>query len=197
MALIEGYHGTNSDWVQSIVENGFKDSVGDEHWLGDGTYFFVNGITGADPKNAAVKWAIAEAFDKRLKRNVYDRIAVLKCMIKIEDDKLLDLTTLDGMMIFNKLRNQFMKKIAESDYIPRSSIDFKDGHIINLARNAIKLPLEGVKGDFYIKFKIERMKKISFRIPNCTILAVLDVNSKILRDSLTCVVNKQMDQNEY
>lgn len=193
MALIEGFHGTDENLVESITTNGFKESKGDDHWLGDGTYFFVEGSTGADPKGAAVKWAIVEAYDKHLKRNIYHKYAVIKCTMEIDDDNFLDLTTLEGMKIFNKIRNQFMEKISQSDYVPKSYPDFKDGHIINLARTALELPIEAVKGDFYIKFRMERIKNIFFRIPNCTILAVQNVNEKITQDSISCVVNKQID----
>lgn len=73
MALLEGFHGTNANNVPLILSEGFNESAGDDHWLGDGTYFFVEGPTGTNPKGAAVKWAVAEAYDKVKKRNNYNR----------------------------------------------------------------------------------------------------------------------------
>ena len=40
----EGYHGTDTAHTESIQTNNFKPSISDEHWLGDGTYFFIDGI---------------------------------------------------------------------------------------------------------------------------------------------------------
>lgn len=197
MILLQAYHGTRADLVETILKNGFNPSIGDDHWLGDGTYFFVDGITGSDPKDAAEKWAVAQAYDKAQNRNLYQRYAVLGCLIEVDEEKVLDLTSREGMLIFNKLRNRFMQKIATSDYKPSKGTHFMDGHIINLARTEIKMPFYFVKGDFYIKFRIERINYINFRIPNCTILAVINVNPNIHSGSLSCVLERKIDDYEF
>jgi len=192
MPLIDAYHGTDASLVPVILSEGFRASVGDDHWLGDGTYFFVEGTSGADPQGAAVKWGIAEAYDKRQRSLRYRDYAVMHCRINATKDNLWDLTTVEGMKLFNKLRNGFMRKIAESDYVPRKSVDFKDGHLINLGRRVAKLPFTLVKGNFYIKFKVERMNNIFFRLPNCTILAVLNPAEQVEPGSVSCVVKKEI-----
>lgn len=40
MIRFSGFHGTNLDHTFSIIKNGFEPSSGDDHWLGDGIYFF-------------------------------------------------------------------------------------------------------------------------------------------------------------
>ena len=54
-----------------------------------------------------------------------------------------------------------------------------DGELINLAREDGVLHLEVVKGNFYIKFKEERIKDINFRTNNCTICTVYNPEKNI------------------
>jgi hypothetical protein len=52
--------------------------------------------------------------------------------------------------------------------------EFYDGELINMARKANNFPfdIEVVKGNYYIKFKEERIKGINLRTSNCTICTV-------------------------
>lgn len=47
---LEGFHGTDNALVDSILSNGLRPSLGDKEWLGDGGYFFVQGIN-LEPEN--------------------------------------------------------------------------------------------------------------------------------------------------
>lgn len=170
--ILTGFHGTDSANEASILATGFETSIGDNHWLGDGIYFFVEGNSGVDPVGAAVKWAIAQAYDKLTKRNRYSEYVVLEAEIEVEEENFLDLNTVEGMRVFNRIRNGFINKIEAGGYKLKSGA-FQDGHLINLARTELKLPIYVVRGDFYIKFQIERIENINFRIPNCTIISVL------------------------
>lgn len=190
MVRLEGYHGTNAEVVEDILEHGVLQSEGDEHWLGDGAYFFVEGSAGVDPQGAAVKWAIASAYNNELKRNTYHRYSIIRAEINLDETTFLDLTTTEGMRVFNKIRNRFMQKIRDSDYEPRRNRGFKDGHIINLARNKGGLPIMAVKGNFYIKFRFERRMQLNFRLPNCTVLAVVNPRHSVDQNTMTCVVTK-------
>ena len=56
---------------------------------------------------------------------------------------------------------------------------FIDGLVINFAVNEGLLPIEVVKGNFYIKFAKERIRGLNLRTPNCTICTVLNPNKNI------------------
>lgn len=179
---IEGFHGTSYENGTKILEEGFKSSESDEDWLGDGVYFFVEGIPPA-PQNNAVKWAIVSAWDNQIKCNKYSIYTVIKGEIEVKEDKFLDLTEYDGIKLFNYLRNKFITKIANSGKKIKNGA-FRDGHIINEARNEVGMKIDVVKGNFYIKFQKERIYDINFRTPNSTILAVQN-KSSIKKDSLS------------
>ena len=36
----KGYHGTDTESCKNILNSNYKVSQGDDHWLGDGVYFF-------------------------------------------------------------------------------------------------------------------------------------------------------------
>lgn len=56
---IDAYHGTDDNSTNSIIKNGFNPSIGNDQWIGDGTYFFIKGLS-AKPELQAEKWAILE-----------------------------------------------------------------------------------------------------------------------------------------
>ena len=39
-----GWHGTDEKNVEEILKNNFQESPGDDQWLGEGVYFFTEGI---------------------------------------------------------------------------------------------------------------------------------------------------------
>jgi hypothetical protein len=189
---IEGYHGTDASNIKGIIDKGFRLSIGDEEWLGDGVYFFVDGII-SNPKGNAVKWAIANAWDNNLKKYVYLNYVVIKAVISIQEDTFLDLTTTEGMNLFNYLRNKYIAKIITTGkHLSKSNSGFKDGHIINDARSNLDLVINTIKGNFYIRFSEERKYNIRFRVPNSTILAVYNTNEYLERDTFEIVKNKEI-----
>lgn len=169
---IIGYHGTNAQNELSILENGFKESVGEEHnkWLGRGVYFFCKGIP-FDPLETAEKWAIAEAWDNKSKKNTFNNYVILKSDIFLEEDKFLDLTSYEGLEVFQYIRDQYIKKIK----LLGKSFDKNplDIHIIEQAILAKIIPEpQAIKNNLYIKFADERKLRLEFKTPNCTIIAV-------------------------
>jgi len=182
-----GFHGTDLKNLKVIKKDGFESSQGDEHWLGEGIYFFTEGITG-DPKIDARNWAIAHAWDNNLKLNKYSNYVILFALINVNEDLLLDLTTKDGMDVFNYVRQKYIDKIKAGGWKLKSGQDFEDGHIINDARNSLKITIDVVKANFYIKFAVERKYSINFRIPNTTILSVY--NTKCIESASIREVDK-------
>lgn len=176
---ISGYHGTSLKSAKLIISSNFKLSVGDKEWLGNGVYFFINGIS-SKPEKQAEDWAIAEAWDKIAQRNKYERYSVIKSSIEVEDDKFLDLTVEEGVEILNYLTDKFEKKIK----ILKKRLVFIDGLVINLARGEGILDIDVVKGNFYIKFARERIGRINFRTNNCTICTVFEPNKNIINSTI-------------
>lgn len=172
---LKGFHGTSTTNADAILKEGFKSSVGDEEWLGDGVYFFTEGIS-PPPQNNAVKWAIAQSWDNVQKKHTYNNYSVIKSDISVEGDNFLDLTSPKGIEFFNYLRNKYIESVKKGKVKPKNQ-DFKDGHIINDARAFLDVKIDVTKGNFYIKFSVERIYNINFRTPNATILAVFDVNT--------------------
>ncbi len=164
---IQGFHGTSFDNAKDITHNGFKLTKGDEEWLGDGVYFFVKGINDS-PLKQAEEWAIAQAWDNVKKEYRFNRISVIKSNISVNKDCFLDLTTSDGVEILNYIIESHFTKIKSIG----KRFAYVDGIVINFARNEKIIPIDVVKGNFYIKFTQERISQINRRIANCTICSV-------------------------
>ena len=165
---LKGYHGTNKALTGKILNEGLSPSKGDREWLGDGRYFFIEGICRC-PDAQARDWAIYRAWDKQNNRNRYLFYAVLRGIIQVDDDKFLDLTTADGVELFEYIQKQCSEKLAT---IGREVV-YVDGYLINFARCELTLDIDVVKGNFYIKIKKEeRINNIRRRVPNCTICSV-------------------------
>lgn len=179
MHSIIGYHGTSEESAINILGNNYKLSIGDKEWLGDGVYFFLEGLS-KTPQEQASKWAKASAWNKADKTCKYDNFAVIKSKIEVEQDNFLDLTTSEGVEVLEYLAEKFYKKAKK---ISRR-FDNIDGLLINLARGEGILPIDVAKGNFYIRFAEERKKSIFLRTPNSTICSVYETNKNILSSDI-------------
>ena len=172
MTRIEAYHGTGLESAQTICKTSFNKSEGENQWLGDGVYFFVDGIS--DPKENASKWAVVNAWDKKAHKNKYDKYGVLLANIDVNDDDVFDMRREEIARFFNEYRNEFNKKIIEAG---RSYEKFEDANILNEMREFKIHPLKVVVAAMYVKLtKDERILKIESRLPNTTICSVNDEN---------------------
>lgn len=179
MISFVGHHGTDTDSAKQILEDNYKLSVGDSEWLGDGVYFFVKGID-SKTLELAEKWAKVQSWDNDKKTSKYKEFCILESKIEVKKSEFLDLTTEEGVRVFSYLVEKFEDKITSIG----KKLKFHDGLLLNLARKESILPLEVVKGDFYIKFEKERMKKISLRTSNCTICAVYNPSKSIFSKTI-------------
>lgn len=168
MINFQGYHGTNSARVESILTYGFKLSRGNKEWLGDGVYFFIHGKS-KTPENQAEQWAILSAWDKSAKQNTYTDFSVLKADIRVDESNFLDLTSPDGLEIFEYIKLKILKKLS-----PRKlSNDVIDGIVVNFGRAELKLRFDVVKGDVFIKLTlVDRIYNLNSRLANSTICSV-------------------------
>lgn len=174
-----GHHGTSYDSASGIIKSNYNLSYGDNEWLGDGVYFFVKGIS-SKTMELAEKWAQTQSWDNNKKEYTYKNYCVIHSEIEVDEKEFLDLTTEDGVEILNYLVNKYKEKL---DSIGKK-VHFYDGLLLNLARGEGFLPLEVVKGNFYIKFAKERIERINLRTSNCTVCTVYTPSKSILSNSI-------------
>ncbi len=185
--IINGFHGTNFDNVDSIINNGFVMNTSSMDWLGIGIYFFVDGL-GDVPQEHAAEWAKAVAWDKIKKRHTYERYAVIRASIDCSNnDVVLDMTTKEDMDLFNWFRKRYLRNEANRNRIRRNKEKRKQWRSTNLDTVILRFMQEkcGIKiciANMFIKISSEERKNGSGTtqsFPNCTICAVYDM-SKIL-----------------
>lgn len=179
MITIFGCHGTSLEAGKNIVKTNFEISTKLDEWLGDGAYFFVEGINN-DIDLLATKWANCQAWDNKLRIYTYNEYCVIKSQIFVEKDSFLDLTESDGVEVLEYLVDRFIDKIKSLN----KKLQFLDGMLINLARSEKILKIHAVKGNFYIKFTKERVYRIHLRTNNCTICSVYNVDNSIISKSI-------------
>ncbi len=92
----------------------------------------------------------------------------MKSKIVVDENKFLDLTHEDGLEILEYLVVKFETKIKTLG----KKLDYLDGFLINLAREEGIFEIDAIKGNFYIKFADERIKRINLRTNNCTICTI-------------------------
>jgi hypothetical protein len=163
----KGYHGTSDESAKEIISSDYELSKGDNHWLGDGIYFFIDGIS-SKPEYQAQQWAIAQSWDSANKKYKYNKFCTISSTIEVNENNFLDLTTEDGLEILEYLISCFENKIK----ILNKQYKYLEGCLINLARGEGILPIEVAKGNFYIKFSKERINNINLRTSNCTVCCV-------------------------
>ena len=178
----EGFHGTSVNSAKEILKFNYNLSIGDNEWIGNGVYFFVTGISSV-PAEQAKKWSIAQSWDNILKSHNYKRYCVIKSSIEVDDSNLLDLTKSEGVEILNYFLQCFENKIKRLN----KRFEYIDGLLINFAREEGILPIDVVKGNFYIKFAKERINNFNLRTPNCTICNVFDPNNNIVNTQIISI----------
>jgi len=167
--VMKGYHGTDNSNVNSIKNNNFKKREDNNHWLGNGLYFFIDGV-GESPDINAEKWAIAESWNNQLHCYTYNVYSVLSCDIMLNKGNILNLTQVSGLNLFNKFREKLINETdmheLKTDYSNYRS-DFK---LLELLKDKFNINIVIVH--VYIKFAKQRIVRLNSRIPNCTILSV-------------------------
>lgn len=176
--IINGFHGTNLDNVESILKNGLYKSKDSDTWLGPGIYFFLDFF--GDPIQNAKDWAITEAIKKHRTRGKVEALkleyAVLKADIIKNENQCIDFRTPDGANLFNFIADELLKKLKSDDdkldNIPKGEIDgFVSkwihehfGYCLFIANRSIQIS----------DFRRFECKGYWQRQANCTICAVYD-----------------------
>jgi len=97
------YHATDKKKVQSILDNNFIYNYHDDHWLGNGVYFFLDA-------GLAYQWAENPPTDK------YGQIenpAIIQAEIEIDSDHVADLRNLDDYNYAKQAFDAYLKKMSK------------------------------------------------------------------------------------
>ena len=88
------YHGTTLEEANSIVnEEKFDPSNGDEHWLGDGIYFFE------DDPDMAREWAKARCYNRKS-----SRYGIMDSQVQSPEEYVFNLNEKDFRDVFHEHR---------------------------------------------------------------------------------------------
>ncbi len=177
-----GFHGSDFDNIDSILSENFRESENEDEWLGYGVYFFVDGIS--DPQKNAMEWAKNQAYNKG--KVDYDKFVVFKA--EVVCGRVLDTTNLDGLKVFNTLRDALIKKHDEC-FQKNRNVWCDDRIMWNLVAQTMKL--DAVVHNLYIKSKIQRIKKIGSNVPNTTVLCV-KVPASIVKETIEIVCDGEV-----
>ncbi|PRO64558.1 hypothetical protein [Alkalicoccus urumqiensis] len=123
---INGFHGTKEDYARSICESKtFTYKNRDNHWLGQGIYFFRD-----DPEQA-MKWAL-----KGLKHG--DKGVVIRTKISSDFSSFLDLNTQTGIERFQQHVEEVDSVVSKIESLQvKATIDGKQNNANHRMRCAV------------------------------------------------------------
>lgn len=127
-----GYHGTEiTRGNRFISNNSMEESIGDKHWLGNGSYFY-------EEMFYAYKW-IKDMFCDKEKRShkEYDELInkyiILTCNIRTKEERIFDLDKYEYKYLFDYF---FEKLEKQKNYSKRfENHKIADGVVINIMFN--------------------------------------------------------------
>ena len=209
---IIGWHGTTKEAGENIKSANFNISTGMEQWLGNGIYFFIEGI--GNPFEIAKKWALK-------KNRALSELVILETPLCIDQEMIWDLTNDDMLDAFNEMLDYLIKTLMEStkyeSYRKINARELKaimsdiEGYFINLVilgfNNENLINESAIKGDFQIQDRITNFNAVKkhFCIPfalytensnkvtpnrrsyNCTVLSIWN---------LSCILHSEIKQHQ-
>ena len=101
------YHATDKHNVESIISNNFTFNKSDEHWLGNGVYFFID-------------VALAREWGKKTPTKKFGTIneyAIIKAIIEVDDDYVCDLTMLDDYKFVAQKFSEFCEILSSRSVV--------------------------------------------------------------------------------
>lgn len=99
-----GYHSTTSNKGKNILKSQYRKSISrtyDDQWLGDGVYFWEDCYY-------AVEWLII----RKIREGV-----ILKSFIKVDSDRVLDLSSPEGNIAYNYFINSLIEKYQDTEAV--------------------------------------------------------------------------------
>jgi len=98
------YHATDKKKVQSILDNNFIYNYHDDHWLGNGVYFFLDA-------------GLAEQWANKTPTNRYGAIenpVIIQAVIKVDSDHVADLRNLSDHNYVKRLFDSYYETLLKS-----------------------------------------------------------------------------------
>lgn len=169
-----GFHGTSAEEAKGIIENGFNLVENQKLYLGDGAYFFIDGLS--DPYQ--------DALDYAMNLSKKENPVVVKADISAESESVLNLSSREGILLFKKFKERFYSKRIEDG---KKMKEVDDGKIINCLVGEMSFNIKVV-----ISMRCLRLKKnwielnLHSFIPNCIYCCVKDKS---------CISNEQLIEN--
>lgn len=109
------YHGTTKGNADDIVKTQLMiPSVGDEQWLGDGCYFYVDA-------EYAFRWILIKYTNNFRNEfsadysNIYGEYTIVSAEINIDDERLFSMENIQNRLLFIKVKTEISQKMAQSD----------------------------------------------------------------------------------
>lgn len=168
---IRAYHGTLASRVDSIRSSGIYPSDNPDDWLGEGTYFFVDGLD--DPWTSASQWARCKGWDKAHQEFSERSVAVIEVMISADESTTFDLRDHASMKEFHRARRKWLKSLVPrgSTHRTRPEATTFDTDFVDLFKQQKGIAV--LLGDFHIQFSLrERHFRLESRIPNVSMLCL-------------------------
>lgn len=123
------FHGSNRDRGEKFISNQkMEPSSGDNHWLGDGSYFFIEDFY-------SYKW-ILDMFKKRYSGDpTYEKLSenymIIIGEVYLQKDRVFDLTKGEHKILYDKV----YKELDTKNDIPQD--DIAEGVVINYMFNIL------------------------------------------------------------
>lgn len=171
-----GYHGTYIEYLENIQKVNFKESEGNNHWLGKGVYFFIEGINSEKVEDLARWWAIDQDHKKKHKEYV-----VLEAQIDVKTKHIFDMRTDAMQKKFNEVRSLLSQTFLNDNIL----FKLNDNEIWKFISTHFGVFV--VIANVYIEFDLFRQNNIWSRMPNCTIIAVKDPMNHIIKSSIKVI----------
>ncbi len=150
----DAYHGTDYDTAEKIVSNKeFVPSIGDEHYLGDGVYFFESSL-----------WHAKDWAQKSTKKKSLKTLGVIKA--KIDLGRCLDLNDFNCRM--------YIKSVA-TEFISRGIDTITEGVVINFI--AKQTGIDTIRANYVVPEKGPIFKDSRFFNYSCLMICVRNTKS--------------------
>ncbi len=166
-----GFHGTPASRVESIRASGIYPSDNPDDWLGEGAYFFIDGLE--DARTCAAQWARCKAWNKQDQEFEEHAVAVVEATITVEAQKVFDLRKRSNVQLFHQMRRRWLRRAVprRSAHLPRPEKDRFDTELLDDFKHENGIAV--LIGDFHIQLSLrERYFRLDSRIPNVTVLCL-------------------------
>ncbi len=166
-----GFHGTLASKVGSIRASGIYPSDNPDDWLGEGCYFFIEGLD--DPRLCAAQWARSKAWDKHDQEFDESEVAVVEAAITVDEARVFDLREPSNAQQFHRVRRRWLRSLVppRSTHLPRPEEDRFDTDLLDQFKQEQEIAV--LIGEFHIQFSLrERHFRLDSRIPNAAVLCL-------------------------